>query len=69
MKRETPARGRAGRNPAGRSVPPRTDPLAAALAFTIREAVRIEAERLALNPAPGRATVSDVKKKPEATAA
>ena len=37
--------------------PPRIDPLAAALAFAIREAVRLEAERSALNPAPGRANV------------
>ncbi len=55
------------------SPPPRTDPLAAALAFAIREAVRLEAERReaeapALNPAPGRANVVPVKK-PEATAA
>ena len=43
---------------AGRPVPPRTDPLTAALAFAVREAMRLEAERTALNPAPGRATVS-----------
>ncbi len=51
------------------SPPPRTDPLAAALAFAVREAVRLEAERMALNPGPGRATVSAVEPKPEATAA
>jgi hypothetical protein len=42
--------------------PPRTDPLAAALAFAVREAVRLEAERAevereALNSAPVRANV------------
>lgn len=42
------------------SAPPRTDPLAAALAFAIREAMRLEAERLALIEAPSRATVSSV---------
>ncbi len=52
-----------------RSAPPRTDPLAAALAFAIREAVRLESERLTLIIPPGRASVSDVKTKPEATAA
>ncbi len=51
------------------SVPPRTDPLAAALAFAVREAVRLEAERSALNPAPGRANVVVVKPKPETHAA
>lgn len=56
------------------SAPPRNDPLAAALAFAIREAVRLDAERLdaeemTLNPAPSRATVSGVKPKPEADAA
>jgi hypothetical protein len=51
------------------STPPRTDPLAAALAFAVREAVRLEAERSALNPAPTRANVVSVKSKPEATAA
>lgn len=40
--------------------PPRTDPLAAALAFAVREAMRLEAERPALNNAPGRANVSVV---------
>ncbi len=51
------------------SPPPRTDPLAAALAFAIREAVRLEAERSALNEAPGRANVVTVKPKPEEAAA
>jgi hypothetical protein len=50
------------------SPPPRTDPLAAALAFAVREAVRLEAERSALNPAPGRANVVSMTK-PEAHAA
>jgi hypothetical protein len=40
------------------SAPPRTDPLAAALAFAIREAVRLEAERPNLSTAPDRANVS-----------
>ncbi len=56
-------------NEASRPAPPRTDPLAAALAFAVREAVRREAERSALNTAPGRATVSVVKPKPQLTAA
>jgi hypothetical protein len=37
--------------------PRRTDPIAAALAFAIREAVRLEAERSALPSRPSRATV------------
>ena len=37
--------------------PPRTDPLAAALAFAIREAVRLEAERATLIEVPDRANV------------
>ena len=37
--------------------PPRTDPLAAALAFAIREAVRLEAERATLIESPDRANV------------
>jgi hypothetical protein len=54
--------------------PPRTDPLAAALAFAVREAVRLEAERLeaereALNCAPVRANVVLVNTKREADAA
>ncbi len=54
---------------ASRPAPPRTDPLAAALAFAIREAVRLESERMALNAAPSRANVVVVKPKPEASAA
>ena len=56
-------------NEASAPPPPRTDPLAAALAFAIREAVRLEAERSALNPAPSRATVSVLKPKTESHAA
>lgn len=52
-----------------RPAPPRTDPLAAALAFAIREAVRLEAERMALIEAPSRATVSAMEPKPEEHAA
>lgn len=48
---------------------PRTDPLAAALAFAIREAVRLETERATLIEAPDRANVVIVKPKPEANAA
>jgi hypothetical protein len=56
------------------SAPPRTDPLAAALAFAVREAVRLEAElaeveREALNSAPVRANVVLVSTKHEADAA
>jgi hypothetical protein len=56
------------------AAPRRTDPLAAALAFAIREAVRLEAARLAaeqqaLAVAPDRANVVAMKPKPEATAA
>jgi hypothetical protein len=56
------------------STPPRTDPLAAALAFAIREAVRLEAERAeverqALNSAPVRANVVLVNTKRAADAA
>ena len=54
---------------AGRPAPPPTDPLAAALAFAVREAARLEAERTALNPAPGRANVVPVNTKREAHAA
>ena len=39
------------------SAPRRTDPIAAALAFAIREAVRLEAERVALPAAPFRGNV------------
>ena len=37
--------------------PRRTDPIAAALAFAIREAVRLETEQQALPSRPSRATV------------
>jgi hypothetical protein len=47
--------------------PPRTDPLAAALAFAIREAVRLEAEWATLIEAPGRANVSTVDAETEQT--
>ena len=51
---------------AGRPVPPRTDPLAAALAFAVREAVRLEAERTAPLPvSPSRANVVAMKPKRE----
>ncbi len=49
--------------------PPRTDPLAAALAFAIREAVRLEGERGRLPAAPDRANVVPMKPKPEARVA
>jgi len=51
------------------AVPRRTDPLAAALAFAIREAVRLEAERSPLPVAPSRANVVAMKPKREADAA
>lgn len=59
---------------AERPAPRRTDPLAAALAFAIREAVRLEAVRLAaeqqaLAAAPDRANVVPMKPKPEAQVA
>ena len=47
--------------------PPRTDPLAAALAFAIREAVRLEAERTTLNVSPDRANVVTMKPSPRRT--
>ena len=49
--------------------PRRTDPIAAALAFAIREAVRLEAERVALPVAPSRGNVVAMKPKLEADAA
>ncbi|MES2210086.1 MAG: hypothetical protein V4515_07865 [Chloroflexota bacterium] len=49
--------------------PRRTDPIAAALAFAIREAVRLEAERNALAVAPDRANVVPMNMKPEARVA
>jgi hypothetical protein len=54
---------------AERHAPRRTDPLAAALAFAIREAVRLEAEWNALAVAPDRANVVAMKPKPEAQVA
>ena len=52
-----------------RPAPRRTDPIAAALAFAIREAVRLEAERSPLPVAPSRANVVAMKPKLEADAA
>ena len=52
-----------------RPAPRRTDPIAAALAFAIREAVRLEAEQPALPQAPSRANVVLVNTKREADAA
>ncbi len=57
-----------------RPAPRRTDPIAAALAFAIREAVRLEAEReeaerLALPSRPSRATVVAMNTKPQARVA
>ena len=49
------------------SAPPRVDPIAAALAFAVREAVRLETESAALNEAPGRANVSGMDDHPEST--
>ena len=51
------------------AAPPRTDPIAAALAFAIREAVRLEAERSPLPVAPSRANVVAMDRKREADAA
>ena len=51
------------------AAPRRTDPIAAALAFAIREAVRLEAEREHLPAAPSRANVVAMKPKPEARVA
>jgi hypothetical protein len=56
-------------NDARPSAPPRTDPLAAALAFAIREAMRLETERSPLPSPPGRATVSGMEPKPGSRAA
>ena len=49
--------------------PRRTDPIAAALAFAIREAVRLEVEREHLAAAPTRANVVAMKPKFEIEAA
>ncbi|HSW41040.1 MAG TPA: hypothetical protein VLM76_00835 [Patescibacteria group bacterium] len=51
------------------AAPRRTDPLAAALAFAIREAVRQEAQTSRLQPAPHSAKVVVMNTKPEADAA
>lgn len=48
-----------------RPAPRRIDPIAAALAFAIREAVRLEAEREPLAVAPDSAKVIAMKPKPE----
>ena len=45
--------------------PRRIDPIDAALAFAVREAVRLEAERGRLPSRPSRATVVVVNSKPE----
>ena len=52
-----------------RPAPRRTDPIAAALAFAIREAVRLEAERAPLPVAPSRANVVAMDRKLEARVA
>ena len=49
--------------------PRRTDPIAAALAFAIREAVRLESGRAPLPAAPSRGNVVAMKPKPEARVA
>ena len=49
--------------------PRRTDPIAAALAFAIREAVRLAAERERLAVAPDSAKVIAMKRKPESKVA
>ena len=54
---------------AEQAAPRRTDPIAAALAFAIREAVRLEAEQSRLPSPPNRATVVAMKPKREADAA
>lgn len=51
------------------AAPRRTDPIAAALAFAIREAVRLEAEQPRLPSRPSRATVVAMNRKPEAQVA
>ena len=48
------------------AAPRRTDPLAAALAFAIREAVRLETEPSRLPSRPSRATVVAMNAKREA---
>ena len=56
-------------NEAPGPAPRRIDPIAAALAFAIREAVRLEARRAPLPAAPSRANVVPVNTKREADAA
>jgi hypothetical protein len=51
---------------ADRPAPRRTDPIAAALAFAIREAVRLEAEQGRLPVAPDSAKVVPMHTKPVA---
>ena len=51
------------------AAPRRTDPIAAALAFAIREAVRLEAEQSPLPMSPHSAKVVDMNAKPEARVA
>ncbi len=51
------------------SAPRHTDPIAAALAFAIREAVRLEPEQRALPSRPSRATVVVMNAKPQARVA
>ena len=52
-----------------RPAPRRTDPIAAALAFAIREAVRLKTEQQALPSRPSRATVVAMDTKREAQGA
>jgi hypothetical protein len=54
---------------AEQAAPRRTDPIAAALAFAIREAVRLEAEPSRLPAAPSRANVVTMNAKREARVA
>ena len=54
---------------AEQTAPRRTDPIAAALAFAIREAVRLDAERERLAAAPDSAKVIAMKPKPESKVA
>jgi hypothetical protein len=51
------------------AAPRRTDPIAAALAFAIREAVRLEAEQERLAVAPDSAKVIAMNPKPQARVA
>ena len=54
---------------AEQAAPRRTDPIAAALAFAIREAVRVKAEPSRLPSRPSRATVVAMNAKREARVA